>query len=94
MDNATQLKNWTLFLKASNEKCDTVVRVMYQGTAPAMDSWSVGCKDGHEYSVGLMPDKEGSSKILGCDEMKAIDALLMKRVGKPPNKDAGCWHKF
>jgi hypothetical protein len=93
--NETQMRTyWTYFLKQSNEKCDQVVRVMFQGGTTGVDSWSVACRDGNAYSVGIEPDAAGSTKIMGCAELVAIDAFLMKRAGRPPSKDVGCWVKY
>lgn len=95
LDETKQRVYWTQFLQKSGEKCDAVVRIMYQGGGKTgIDDWSVGCRDGNAYQVGINPDAEGSTQLMGCAEMIAFDAILMKRVGKPPNKDVGCWIKY
>jgi Superinfection immunity protein len=94
LDQSKQFAVFKGYLQASNEPCDRVNRVMYQGGSQAVDTWSIGCADGHSYAVAVEPDANGSTKILTCAELKAVDAALMKRMGKPPNKDVGCWIKF
>jgi hypothetical protein len=90
-----QFEFWTEYVKSSHEPCDVANRPMYQGgTKNGVDSWSVACADGHSYSVGIDLDANGSTTILTCAQLKAADALLMSRVGKPPSKDVGCWLKY
>jgi len=96
MDEATRLSAWTRYMKASNEMCDKATRAMFQGGSDQaqQDSWSVGCADGNEYSIGLGYDPHDRAKILTCKELVAVDAMLMKRAGKQPNKNVGCWVKY
>jgi len=57
LDQATHLAFWTFVLKNKKQACDVVVRTMYQGgTDAGVDSWSIGCQDGNEYSIGINPD--------------------------------------
>src|SRR5207248_8755861 len=61
LDQATHLAFWTFVLKNNKQACDVVVRTMYQGgTEAGVDSWSIGCQDGNEYSIGINPDAQGS----------------------------------
>jgi len=61
LDQATHLAFWTFVLKNKKQACDVVVRTMYQGgTEAGVDSWSIGCQDGNEYSIGINPDAQGS----------------------------------
>jgi len=61
LDQATHLAFWTFVLKNKKQACDVVVRTMYQGgTDAGVDSWSIGCQDGNEYSIGINPDAQGS----------------------------------
>jgi hypothetical protein len=83
---------WTLFLQRSGERCDRVVRAMFQGGTPAHgDTWSVGCSDGNEYSVGIAADTAGSTRLMTCKELIAADLILSK--GKPDPK-MRCWVKW
>ena len=61
LDRAANLALWTFVLKNKKQACDVVVRTLYQGgTESGVDSWSIGCQDGNEYSVGIDPDAQGS----------------------------------
>ena len=61
LDQASHLAFWTFVLKNKKQACDVVVRTMYQGgTDAGVDSWSIGCQDGNEYSIGINPDAQGS----------------------------------
>jgi hypothetical protein len=85
---------WTVVLNRSGEKCDRVVRTMFQGgTKDRDDSWSVGCADGNEYSAGLSGDAAGATRFLGCREMQALDAMLTNRLRIPPDNLIGCWKR-
>jgi hypothetical protein len=44
MSESARNELWARFLTVSGEKCDAVVRTMYQGTAVGTDEWSVGCR--------------------------------------------------
>ena len=88
-----QKRVWTLLLE--NQKCDRVVRTMYQGGTPdGEDNWSVACQNGSEFSVGIAPDLNGSAKVISCNELTAMDALLTSRVGKKPSGEVGCWINY
>jgi hypothetical protein len=84
--NMTEMQRnafWTLLLKKSGEKCDRVVRTMFQGGGEPEDSWSVACQDGNSYSVGINAGPEGKTQILGCNELE----LFSRGTAK-------CWKKF
>ena len=60
MDRAEYLAFWTLILK-NRKLSDAVVRTTYQGgTESGVDNWSIGCRDGNEYSVSIDPDAQDS----------------------------------
>ena len=61
LDQAKRLAFWTFVLKNKKQACNVVVRTMYLGgTEPGIDSWSIGCQDGNEYSISISPDARGS----------------------------------
>jgi hypothetical protein len=61
LDRAKHLAFWTSVLRNKNQACDVVVRTMYQGgTESGVDNWSIGCRDGNEYSVSIDPDAQDS----------------------------------
>jgi hypothetical protein len=61
MDRGKHLAFWTLVLKSKKQTCDVVIRTMYQGGPESGgDNWSVGCRDGNEYTININPDAQGS----------------------------------
>jgi hypothetical protein len=61
LDQAKHLAFWTSVLKNRKQACNVVVRTMYQGgTESGVDTWSIGCRDGNEYSISINPDAQGS----------------------------------
>jgi hypothetical protein len=61
LDQARHLAFWTSVLKNKKQACGVVVRTVYQGgTESGIDSWSIGCRDGNQYSISLGPDWQGS----------------------------------
>ena len=61
LDQAKHLAFWTIVLNNKKQACDVVVRTMYQGgTESGVDNWSIGCQDGHKYSINIDPDALGS----------------------------------
>ena len=61
LDQAKHLSFWTSVLKNRKQACGVVVRTMYQGGAESgVDTWSIGCQDGNEYSISINPDAQGS----------------------------------
>ncbi len=61
LEKTRRLAFWTFVLKSKKQACNVVVRAMYQGrTESGIDSWSIGCQDGNEYSISIDPDGQGS----------------------------------
>jgi hypothetical protein len=61
LDQARHLAFWTSVLKNRKQACGVVVRTMYQGGAESgVDTWSIGCRDGNQYSISINPDAPGS----------------------------------
>ena len=62
MGRGKQLAFWASVLKNKKHACDVVVRTMYEGgTESGVDNWKIGCRDGHQYSISINPDTQGSS---------------------------------
>jgi hypothetical protein len=60
LDQARHLAFWTSVLKDKKQACGVVVRTVYQGgTESGIDSWSIGCRDGNQYSISLGPGWQG-----------------------------------
>jgi hypothetical protein len=54
LDRVQHLAFWTVVLKNNRQVCDVVVRTRYQGgTESGVDNWSIGCQDGHKYSINV-----------------------------------------
>jgi hypothetical protein len=65
----------TAFLYKSGENCDAVVRNFFQGTGETGDaSWNIECRNKKAYSVMIYNDSVGSTKILDCAVLKALNA--------------------
>lgn len=61
LDQARHLAFWTSVLKNKKQTCNDAVRTMYLGgTESGVDSWSIRCRDGHQYSILINPDAQGS----------------------------------
>ncbi|XIA65024.1 hypothetical protein ACFIOY_00665 [Bradyrhizobium sp. TZ2] len=61
LDRAQHLAFWTTVLKSRKQVCDVVVRTKYQGgTESGIDNWSIGCQDGHKYSISVNSDTPDS----------------------------------
>ena len=61
LDQPRHLAFWTSVLKNRKQACGVVVRTMYQGgTESGVDTWSIGCRDGNQYSIRINPDAQGS----------------------------------
>jgi hypothetical protein len=81
---------WTQLATGSGERCDRVIRTMFQGGID-QSTWSVGCRDGNEYTVTTDSDTSGSTNWMTCKECFAANVILSK--GKPDPK-MRCWVKW
>lgn len=63
------------YLQGSGESCDEVTRNFFQGSGKSGDaSWNVACRNGKAYLIMIYNDAQGSSKILSCAVLKALNA--------------------
>ena len=72
-----QERNTTLarFLKQSGEECDSVIRNFFQGFDKNQNAfWNVACGNKKSYVVMINNDSVGSTKILSCAVLKAVNA--------------------
>ena len=61
LDRAKHLAFWTSVLRNKKHACDVVVRTIYEGgTESGVDNWKIGCRNGHQYSISVNPDTQGS----------------------------------
>jgi len=72
----TRQATLTTFLKTSGEACDTVTRSFFQGIDKSTGAafWNVACKDTHSYAIMVNNDATGSTKVLSCAMLKAVNA--------------------
>lgn len=62
-------------LVASGERCERPSRTFFQGShRDGSAFWSVDCGAGRAYQVMIKADKAGSTRILECSVMKALNA--------------------
>ena len=95
LSSAKQRVYWTDVLHKSGEMCNQVVKVMYQGgRRSGVDDWSIGCRDGNAYQAVIEPNDEGTTSLIGCDEVGQLDTMRMSQIGKPPSTNVGCWRKY
>ena len=66
---------FTKFLKGSGESCDAGTRNFFQGAARSGDAiWNVACHNGTSYSIMIYNDAQGSTKVVSCAILKALNA--------------------
>jgi hypothetical protein len=65
---------FTTIILAEALQCGEVTRTFYRGSArPSYNAvWNIGCSKGPSYSILIMSDEKGSSKIMTCGELRAI----------------------
>ena len=62
-------------LSSSGERCPAVSRSMYQGSSKdGAVFWSLQCKPGESFQLMLENNARGSSKLLNCKVVKALNA--------------------
>ena len=66
---------FTKYLQGSGEMCDAVKRIFFQGLTKSGDAfWNVACRNGKAFSILIYNDAQGSSKIMDCPMLKAVNA--------------------
>lgn len=66
---------FTDFLKKSGEDCDSVTRNFFQGFDKYKNAfWNVACSNKKSYVIMINNDAVGSTKIMNCAVLKAINA--------------------
>jgi hypothetical protein len=80
---------FTRVLQGSNEKCDRVLRTLFNGTALGLDNWEVLCRDRNSYSLSIPPEINADIEMVSCRELTATSKRLLHRAGSK-NKAAGC----
>jgi hypothetical protein len=76
-------------LQGSNEKCDRVIRTLFNGTALGLDNWEVLCPDRNSYSLSIPPEVNADIELVSCRELIATSKRLLERAGRK-SKATGC----
>ena len=65
----------TTFLKNSGEDCGSVTRNFFQGFDKSRNAfWNVACSNKKSYVIMINNDSVGSTKIMSCAVLKAVNA--------------------
>jgi hypothetical protein len=59
----------TYLLQGSSEKCDRVIRTLFNGTALGLDNWEVLCRDRNSYSLSIPPGVNADIELVSCREL-------------------------
>jgi len=63
----------TKFIKKSGKNCDGVTKNFFQGFDSQGNAyWDAECRNKKVWVISLANDRQGSTKILGCDFLKTI----------------------
>jgi hypothetical protein len=66
---------FTAFLKNSGEDCGAVTKNFFQGFDKSRNAfWNVSCSNKKSYAIMINNDSVGSTKIMSCALLKAINA--------------------
>lgn len=83
---------WEKHLKDDAVPCGAVIRLMYQGTSPADESfWSVGCSDNNSYNVKVASGPTGEIMPLACAELDRILSVMVREATVKPKLVPSCW---
>ncbi len=79
----------TYLLQSSSEKCDRVIRTLFNGTALGLDNWEVLCRDRNSYSLSIPPGVNTNIELVSCRELIATSKRLLERADRK-SKATGC----
>jgi hypothetical protein len=80
---------FTRLLQESNEKCDRVLRTLFNGTALGLDSWEALCRDRNSYSFNVPSEVNAEIELVSCRKLVATSKRLLESAGSK-SKAAGC----
>ena len=64
----------TTFMRSGGESCN-VTKTFYQGSAKNGDAfWNVACSNGKSWVIQINNNSTGSTRLLECSALKAINA--------------------
>src|SRR5215467_6019973 len=61
----------TYLLQGSSEKCDRVIRTLFNGSALGLDNWEVLCRDRNSYSLSTSPGESTIVELVNCHALIA-----------------------
>ena len=79
----------TMLLRASNKRCDQVIRTLFNAGYVELDEWEALCRDHNSYSLNVPADPEATITSLHCRELSRTSKMLLQSVGSN-NKASGC----
>lgn len=75
MPDKDRSKTFTSFLKNSGEDCGSVTKNFFQGFDKNRNAfWNVACSNKKSYVIMVNDDAVGSTKIMSCAVLKAVNA--------------------
>ena len=80
---------FTHLLQGSSERCDWVIRTLFNGTALGLDNWEVLCRERNSYSLNIPPEVDADVELVSCRELIATSKRLLGRAGRK-SKATGC----
>jgi hypothetical protein len=80
---------FTHVLQVSSEKCDRVIRTLFNGTSLGLYNWEVLCRDRSSYSLSIPPEANADIELVSCRELIATSKRLLGRAGRK-SKATGC----
>jgi hypothetical protein len=80
---------FTHLLQRSNEKCDRVIRTLFNGAGLGLDNWEALCRDRNSYSLSIPPEVNADVELVSCRELIATSKRLLGRAGRK-SKATGC----
>jgi len=89
MDEADRNTFFTMVLRASNKRCDRVIRTMFNDAFLGFDEWETLCKDHNSYSLKVAADPDATITSLHCRELSKTSKMLLQSVGSE-SKASGC----
>jgi hypothetical protein len=89
MDEADRNTFFTMVLRASNKRCDQVIRTMFSDSFLGFDEWEALCKDHNSYSLKVAADPDATITSLHCHELSKTSKMLLQSVGSK-SKASSC----
>jgi len=75
MSEGNRKETFAALLSRGGEKCPTVSRTFYQGSDSKGDAfWNASCVGGQSWLVQVSNDAQGSTRVMSCTMLKAMNA--------------------